>query len=536
MFEVEGEGDHDHHQHQHQHGGICRCRGLIASLHATVDAIVAADPTGESLDDLAGAIEQLHILGNKVDAADMRLLGAYDAAGGLAQIAGHRTTTGDWLAKTTGITSARGRGVAGAAHTAGTARALRDDLTDTAGQLGRGAISLEHVRAIRGARRILGEDYANIEATVAGIAAQHTAADLRTILEVIIQQYRPEIHDDLAEHNRARRKVDLSPGLDNTWILNGLLDAATGRALAAAFDLYAAPTGPDDTRTPGQRRADALAEIATRSTDDTDRPTGLGHVTITVTPDQLSSRLGVRWPSGLLMSRAEVAEHTCTANLTLVVGLTADQVRWQPLAVGFAKRYATKAQRAALAVRDGNGCIHPGCTVPAHRCIAHHIRPWNQGGPTDLPNLVLVCRSHHRRSTGRLHIIQTPTGAYTTTDRPPTGHPDRTGWPGSPVDQDLGTMSERPLSTTRPAPFTRTEPVVHAAATTLREAGAVERGSHDQSPDRRRPTCRAIGLSDRIHGRLARASGDPAGQRRRAGGRFLSTGTAWMRMHPHHVA
>ncbi len=386
--------------------------GLIASLHATVDAIVAADPTGESLDDLAGAIEQLHILGNKVDAADMRLLGAYDAAGG-AQIAGHRTT-GDWLAKTTGITS----GAAGwRVHTA---RALRDDLTDTAKQLGRGAISLEHVRAIRGARRILGEDYANIEATVAGIAARHTPADLRTILEVIIQQYRPEIHDDLAEHNRSRRKVDLSPGLDNTWILNGLLDAATGQALAAAFDLYAAPTGPDDTRTPGQRRADALAEIATRSTDDTDRPTGLGHVTITVTPDQLSSRLGVRWPSGLLMSRAEVAEHTCTANLTLVVGLTADQVHWQPLAVGFAERYATKAQRAALAVRDGNGCIHPGCTVPAHRCIAHHIRPWNQGGPTDLPNLVLVCRYHHRRvHHGRLHIIQTPTGAYTTTDRPP---------------------------------------------------------------------------------------------------------------------
>ncbi len=98
--------------------------GLIASLHATVDAIVAADPTGESLDDLAGAIEQLHILGNKVDAADMRLLGAYDAAGG-AQIAGHRTT-GDWLANTTGITSAA------AGWRVHTARALRDDLPDTA--------------------------------------------------------------------------------------------------------------------------------------------------------------------------------------------------------------------------------------------------------------------------------------------------------------------------------------------------------------------------------------------------------------------
>ena len=44
-----------------------------------------------------------YIVGNKIDAASMRLLGSYDAAGG-AQIAGHRTTA-DWLATTTGITS-----------------------------------------------------------------------------------------------------------------------------------------------------------------------------------------------------------------------------------------------------------------------------------------------------------------------------------------------------------------------------------------------------------------------------------------------
>ncbi|MCO5300666.1 MAG: hypothetical protein M9886_11975 [Candidatus Nanopelagicales bacterium] len=104
----------------------------------------------------------------------------------------------------------------------------------------------------------------------------------------------------------------------------------------------------------------------------------------------------MRWPSGLLMSRVEVAEHACTAKVSLVVGLTADQVHWQPLAVGFAQRYATKAQRAALAVRDGNGCIHPGCIVPAHRCIAHHIRPWAASRPL-IYRVVLVCHCHHRR-------------------------------------------------------------------------------------------------------------------------------------------
>ena len=110
-----------------------------------------------------------------------------------------------------------------------------------------------------------------------------------------------------------------------------------------------------------------------------------------------------------------------------MVGIPTDDIHWQPLAVGFGQRYATKAQRAALAVRDGNGCVYPGCTVPAHRCIAHHIRAWDDHGPTDLTNLVLVCHFHHRQvHHGKLAITRTPTGRYTTTTSnraPPAGGP-----------------------------------------------------------------------------------------------------------------
>ncbi|MDZ7731988.1 MAG: HNH endonuclease signature motif containing protein [Acidimicrobiia bacterium] len=34
--------------------------------------------------------------------------------------------------------------------------------------------------------------------------------------------------------------------------------------------------------------------------------------------------------------------------------------------------------------------------MPARWCDAHHILPWEAGGPTSLENLVLVCRHHHR--------------------------------------------------------------------------------------------------------------------------------------------
>ena len=127
----------------------------------------------------------------------------------------------------------------------------------------------------------------------------------------------------------------------------------------------------------------------------------------------------MRWPSGLLMSRVEVAEHTCTAQVSLVVGLTADQVHWQPLAVGFAQRYATKAQRAALAVRDGNGCIHPGCIVPAHRCIAHHPALGRRRAHRSTGIWCWSAATTTAVSTTAACITQTPTGAYTTTDRPP---------------------------------------------------------------------------------------------------------------------
>ena len=67
----------------------------------------------------------------------------------------------------------------------------------------------------------------------------------------------------------------------------------------------------------------------------------------------------------------------------------------QPLEVGRASRVVQAAQRTALAVRDG-GCVFPGCDRPLAWCEAHHLRHWLHGGPTDLANLALLCRAHHR--------------------------------------------------------------------------------------------------------------------------------------------
>ncbi|MFF2277495.1 DUF222 domain-containing protein [Agromyces sp. NPDC058126] len=69
--------------------------------------------------------------------------------------------------------------------------------------------------------------------------------------------------------------------------------------------------------------------------------------------------------------------------------------RSEPLDVGRAKRLFTRAQRLALAERDG-GCASCGRNIGY--VDAHHIRWWERDtGPTDLDNGVLLCTHCHHQ-------------------------------------------------------------------------------------------------------------------------------------------
>ena len=102
----------------------------------------------------------------------------------------------------------------------------------------------------------------------------------------------------------------------------------------------------------------------------------------------------------------------------------------QPLEVGRTSRVVSAAQRAALAVRDG-GCVFPGCTRPLAWCEAHHLRHWLHGGPTDLANLALLCRAHHRAvHEGGWRLTRDPDGRLTATP-PHRKHPTHRRHPGA---------------------------------------------------------------------------------------------------------
>jgi hypothetical protein len=62
--------------------------------------------------------------------------------------------------------------------------------------------------------------------------------------------------------------------------------------------------------------------------------------------------------------------------------------------LGRSQRTVNRRQRRALQRRD-RGCRFPGCGMRRY-LHAHHVVPWEDDGPTDLDNLMLVCPAHHR--------------------------------------------------------------------------------------------------------------------------------------------
>ncbi|MDO3634268.1 HNH endonuclease signature motif containing protein [Mycolicibacterium arseniciresistens] len=66
----------------------------------------------------------------------------------------------------------------------------------------------------------------------------------------------------------------------------------------------------------------------------------------------------------------------------------------QPIGSGRDTRQISRRLRRALEHRD-RCCVVPGCGA-TRGLHAHHIRHWEDGGATELDNLVLVCPYHHR--------------------------------------------------------------------------------------------------------------------------------------------
>ena len=188
----------------------------------------------------------------------------------------------------------------------------------------------------------------------------------------------------------------------------------------------------DDDRTPEQRASDTMTELLRQgAAADTsqllgDAPIGVRMIVATRT---LEERRGRGWIEGHPdpVSVATIERHACTAGtITLTVnGHPADA--GQPLNLGRERRLFSRAQRLALAARDG-GCRWPGCERPPSWCEAHHINHWHRdGGKTDIADGILLCRHHHLLTHNNGWEIERAGPSYRLI--PPPGAPD--GPPGA---------------------------------------------------------------------------------------------------------
>ena len=191
-----------------------------------------------------------------------------------------------------------------------------------------------------------------------------------------------------------QRSAHLSPLLDGRGRLDADLDPEGFEVASAALRIAETKDGPlDEPRTPAQRRGDALVDILRFYLDHQREKLGgrrRPHVNVVIDLADLQRKGGGRTLDGTPLDGATLRRMCCDADVHRVV----TDGRSSILDYGRATRTIPPAVYTSLVLRD-LGCRFPGCTRPARFTEGHHIWHWEDGGPTCLSNLVLLCSRHH---------------------------------------------------------------------------------------------------------------------------------------------
>ncbi|HEV3263991.1 MAG TPA: HNH endonuclease signature motif containing protein, partial [Acidimicrobiales bacterium] len=150
------------------------------------------------------------------------------------------------------------------------------------------------------------------------------------------------------------------------------------------------PTVSDLARTPGQRRADALEEMAKRSrTAPADGIPPRPLFDVLVDWPTLSGRT-CELAQGMALTPGALVPWLDRADFERAVFEPPDRVQ-----VSATARLFTGATRRGIQLRDRE-CTHPYCDRPAVDCQVDHIQPFGQDGPTTFANGRLLCGYHNR--------------------------------------------------------------------------------------------------------------------------------------------
>ena len=371
---------------------------VISELVSAVDAACAVDPA------LLGDGETVMVLHRqlaRLEAVTTRATAAFDA-GGTWEADGARSA-GSWVAFRCRLPAVTAR------LRVRVGRALRHMPEVEAAWLA-GEINDAHAGPLAAARTpVTAECFERDEAMLVGEASRLSHQQFMKVLAYWCQLADPDGAEADAEAQHGARRLHLSQGFGGMWFLDGLLDSIGGTAVAEALrriedELFEADwaaarervgegvTLDDLPRTPAQRRADALVEMARRA--------GAVAPGARLPEPLFSVLLGYETFAGRI---CELADGTVVTPGSLVPWLDEawiervvfdgpDRVK----NVGVRRRLFTGATRRAVEVRDRQ-CFDELCDVPAERCEIDHIQAYAEGGLTVDENGRAACGYHNRR-------------------------------------------------------------------------------------------------------------------------------------------
>ena len=232
----------------------------------------------------------------------------------------------------------------------------------------------------------------------------------RTVRDHINERTGGKDLEERRRRQRARREFSIRRQTDGMYRLNGLLDPLAGARVQTALGVECRrlfkTEDPKKRATTTQLYADALEALVTREGRGKSLRTTLVVVAdYDFVADQLSN---ARLYDGTPLATDEFVKLALEADILPALFDT----KGQPLWLGRAYRDASIAQRIALAVRD-KGCV--GCGAANSFCEPHHVDFWENGGPTDLDNLCLLCgHCHHKEAHSKrgAKFVRKPDGGY----------------------------------------------------------------------------------------------------------------------------
>lgn len=259
-----------------------------------------------------------------------------------------------------------------------------------------------------------------------------------------VAEHDPDGEDDRAERANGKRRLTAAETIDGLIHVDGLLPRVGGQEWLAELDrlerqLYLADGAAGSVRTSGQRRADALVEMARRSAALDAGEVAVGRrsrVVLSVvvglnTVEHLCELLG-----GTPITPGELVPLLDRLDVERIVfdGPDRDVTRVS------SQRSFSGALRRAIQVRDRR-CTHPSvCDTPADRCDVDHVVERIHGGETSVRNGRIECSTHNRdkelhdrRPTGR-RIRCVPYGSIPDTGTEP--RPRRSPRSGTSDDSD----------------------------------------------------------------------------------------------------